>query len=327
MKPTISIVIVNYQTAAMVCDCLHSLIPQIHGIGQIIIVDNASGDDSVEKLNAFIANCGLARVCRVLSNDFNGGFSYGNNSGIRLALAVMTPPDYLFLLNPDTLVSPGAIAQLLQFMHSHPKVGIAGSRLLNADGGIECSAHVFPSPLGELEGGARLGILSKLLRRHVVPIAPRQIEHPCDWVSGASMVVRRQVFEDIGLLDEGYFLYFEEVDFCHRSKNADWECWHVPGAHVVHLEGAATGITQAAKRRPAYWYNSRRRYFVKHHGVGGLILADILWSLGRISYLLRRLLHLGAQGAYRDPKWFMFDLLWGDLRGLTNIMTWRIHRE
>jgi hypothetical protein len=129
------------------------------------------------------------------------------------------------------------------------------------------------------------------------------------------MMVRREVFEQIGLLDEGYFLYFEELDFCERARAAGWEVWHEPRARIVHLEGASTGISQPGRRRPAYWYDSRRRFFLKRYGVRGLIAADVCWAAGRSLLLLRRLLRLGGS-TEGDPLKFSRDLLIGDLRSL-----------
>jgi hypothetical protein len=221
------------------------------------------------------------------------------------------------LLNPDTVAREGAIKVLVGFMDGHPRAGIAGSLLENADGGVECSAHRIHSPLSELDAGARLGLLSRLLHRYVVSECPAAEAHQCDWVSGASLIVRREVLEQVGLMDDGFFLYFEEVDFCRRAQQAGWECWYVPDSRVVHLEGASTGIRATAKRRAKYWYDSRRRFFVKHYGIIGLVAADVLWAIGRFSFLLRRGLRLGARSNVNyDPKWFMFDLLWGDLRAI-----------
>jgi hypothetical protein len=152
--------------------------------------------------------------------------------------------------------------------------------------------------------------------------------HQCDWVSGASLIVRREVIEQVGLMDEGYFLYFEEVDFCRRAREAGWECWYVPDSRVMHLEGASTGINAVAKRRGGYWYDSRRRYFVKHFGIAGLVAADVLWAIGRSMYSIRRILTLGAaRFTANDPKWFTFDLLWGDLRAMLNGKAWSIPRS
>lgn len=310
------IVIVNYRTADLVVDCLRSLAPQRGdlGDGHVVIADNASGDGSVQKLEAVIAVEGWTVWASVLPLPRNGGFAYGNNAGIHAALGAGQPADYVMLLNPDTVVRPGAIRALVGFMAAHPEAGIVGSLIENPSGSVDRSAHRIPSPLGELESTARLRVLSRLLQRYSVSPLLCNEAHACDWVSGASLLIRRPVLEQVGLLDEGYFLYFEEVDFCCRVRNAGWQVWYAPESRVLHLEGAATGIRAAAKRRPAYWYDSRRRFFIKHHGVLGLLAADLLWAAGRMAYLARLALGLAKRG--NDPKYFMFDLLWGDLRAL-----------
>jgi GT2 family glycosyltransferase len=318
LATTVWIVIVNYRTSGLAVDCLRSVAPQIADLGaaKVVVVDNASDDGSVARLRETIVSQGWEDWASVIPAERNGGFAYGNNLGIRLALRQRDRPDYLLLLNPDTIVRPGAIRALVDFMNGHPGAGIAGSRLENANGGAERSAHTAPSPLGELESGARLGVLSRALHRYGVAPPARDAAHECDWVSGASLIVRRKVIEDIGLLDEGFFLYFEEVDFCTRARKAGWQVWFVPESCVVHLEGASTGIQKVARRRPQYWYDSRRRYFTKHFGVAGLVLADVLWAAGRATLTLRRALGLGSGGPVQDPKWFAFDLLWGDFRSL-----------
>lgn len=310
------IVIVNYRTADLAIDCLRSLAPQAGDLegGRVLVADNASGDGSVEKLAAAIAAEGWSAWAEVLPLPCNGGFAYGNNAGIRAALEAEPPVDYVMLLNPDTVVRPGALRELVDFMVAHPATGVTGSLIENPDGDVDRTAHRMPSPLGELDGAARLGVLSRLLHRYVVSPPLRDTAHECDWVSGAALIVRRQVLEQVGLLDEGFFLYFEEVDFCCRVRSAGWQVWYVPQARVLHLEGASTGIRAAAKRRPAYWYDSRRRFFVKHHGILGLLAADLFWAAGRLSYLARLALGLAKRG--NDPRHFMFDLLWGDLRAL-----------
>lgn len=313
------IIIVNYRTAELTIDSLRSLATQVVdlGGGRVVVVDNNSGDGSTEKLSSTIEREGWSGWASVIPLDRNGGFAYGNNAGIRAALASADNVNYVMLLNPDTVVREEAIKTLVGFMDKHPHVGTAGSLLENKDGDVECSAHRIHSPLSELDAGARLGLLSRLLHRYVVSESPAAKAHQCDWVSGASLIVRREVIEQVGLMDEGYFLYFEEVDFCRRAQQAGWECWYVPDSRVMHLEGASTGIRATAKRRAKYWYDSRRRFFVKHYGIVGLVVADVLWGIGRFSFLLRRGLCIGARSReYNDPKWFTFDLLWGDLRAI-----------
>lgn len=316
MSGCVYIVIVNYRTADLVIDCLRSLATQVGdlGGGRVSVIDNASGDGSVPKLVHAIEREGWSSWAQVVPQERNGGFSFGNNAGIRLALATAKRVDYVMLLNPDTIAREGAVKALAAFLDHHPHAGIAGSLLENRDGGVERSAHRVHSPLSELNAGARLGVLNRLLRRYVALDGSSAEAHRCDWVSGASLIVRREVIEQVGLMDEGYFLYFEEVDFCRRAQQAGWECWYVPDSRVMHLEGASTGVSVAAKRRARYWYDSRRRFFAKHYGIAGLVAADMLWAIGRFSFLLRRGLRIGASSrANNDPKWYMFDLLWGDL--------------
>jgi hypothetical protein len=127
------------------------------------------------------------------------------------------------------------------------------------------------------------------------------------------MMLRTALFRDLGLMDEGFFLYYEEVDYCYRAAAQGWETWFVPASRVVHMEGSSTGIRQRGRRRARYWFDSRRRFFRKAYGVSGWLWADCLWALGRLIWTARRLLGLARPGI-EDPKRFEYDLLWGDLR-------------
>ncbi len=325
-KPVTWIITVNYRTADLVINSLRALDSQKDALGggQVIIVDNASGDGSAEKIAAAIDSEGWDSWASIMLMSRNGGFAFGNNAGFSRAFSSAEHLDYLMLLNPDSVARKGAIESLITFMGEHPKAGIAGSRLENENGGIECSAHRFHSPLSELLEGARLGFLDRFLSNYEVTPALRDEAHLCDWVSGSSMIIRREVIEEIGLMDEGFFLYFEEVDFFQRAAKAGWQTWYVPESIVMHIEGASTGI-KSTKRRPAYWYNSRRRYFVKHYGILALVMADLLWSIGRLTFFMRRFLKLGAQGELRDPKYYSFDLLWGDLKAILTGKVWKIY--
>src|SRR5690606_38890143 len=258
----------------------------------------------------------------------NGGFAAGNNVGIRWAMdrsmAEGGAPDFVLLLNPDTVVRPGAIREMLAFMDARPQVGICGCSLEDGAGVVQHTAHRFPSPLGELDRGARLGLLRRMLARHVdAPPQPGAEPVACDWVSGASMLVRRRVFDTIGLMDEGFFLYYEDVDFCARAVAAKFGVAYVPSARVLHVEGQSTGIArpgagagEVRARRAPYWYGSRRRFFVKRYGVWGLIKSDVLWAIGRLTFVVRRALRLGSGGPDSDPARFARDLLGGDLRAV-----------
>lgn len=305
------IVIVNYRTAQLAIDCLHSLAPQIDALPgtQVVVTDNASDDDSVERLTTAVHGNGWSNWCSILPLPRNGGFAWGNNEAIRPALASADAPAYVLLLNPDTVARDGAIAALLQFMDAHPQVGIAGSRLEDPDGRVQRSAFRFPGVMSELESGIRLSVVSQALERFVVAPPPPAEACRVDWVAGASMIVRRAVFDRVGLLDDKYFMYYEEVDFCLRANRAGWPCWYVPASRVVHLVGQSSGVTdekRRKKRRPGYWFESRRRYFRLHSGRLGTLLADSVWVIGRILY---RTTVLARKHPPNDPERLLGDFV------------------
>ena len=328
MSP-IFVAIVNYRTGRLVVDCLESLLPMLADLrgGRVIVVDNDSGDDSVAVIGAAIAQRGWSAWAELLVLPRNGGFAYGNNAAIARARALAPAFGAVLLLNPDTVARPGAIRFLIEHLDAHAQTGIVGALIENEAGQPESSAHPQPSPLRELEDAARFAPLSRWLSGSDTAWIPRSVPHECDWVSGACMAVRREVLDAVGPMDEGFFLYFEEVEFCLRARQAGWHCWFVPAARVLHFEGAATGIRIARRRRPAYWYTSRRRFFVKAYGVAGLLRADALWALGRFSLVARRALGMGGrQGRDDEPTWLARDLLVGDIKALVSGELRRIPR-
>jgi len=329
MDRPVWVIVVNYRTPALAIECLASIEAMVGDLrgGRVVVVDNDSADGSSAQIGAAIHRHAWHGWAEVLAMPRNGGFAYGNNAGLRHAISSHPTLGCAILLNPDTVVAPGAIGSLLAYLDEHPKVGIAGARIVNEKGWPESSAHRLPSPLGELEDAAQFAPLSRVLHAHAVSPPIASAAHLCDWVSGACMAIRREVFDAVGPLDEGYFLYFEEVDYCLRAKRAGWHCAFVPEACVTHLEGASTGIAIGRRRRPGYWYASRRRFFVKAYGVLGLLWADTLWSIGRITLLARRVLRFGGRaGAEREPSRLALDLLWGDLKAAATGEWRRIER-
>jgi hypothetical protein len=306
------VVILNYRTADLTIACLRSLARELLGSSnvEVVVADNASGDGSAERIARAIADGGMSGWARCEPLRKNGGYAYGNNAPIRKALKRPHPPELFLLLNPDTEVMPGAIKALVEFMRLHPECAIAGSRLLDEQGRPHCSAFNFPSAWSELERGVELGFVSRLLAKRStqrpIPDLPAEV----DWVAGASMLVRREVFETIGLMDESYFLYFEEVDFLLRAKRAGFRTFYVPRSRVVHHMGGSTGVTDEKlppSRIPTYWFASRRRYFLKNHGVTHALLADAAFLGGRS---VRRLRMLIAPKVTRpDPPRMVRDYL------------------
>lgn len=292
MSPRILVAIVNYRSADLVLDCVRSLAGDNKDVF-VVVVDNDSGDGSKERLQRGLEALGCTDWVDFVALEHNGGFAHGNNAAIRRGLEKNGGkwPDFVWFLNPDTYVRPGACAELTSFLDAHPDVGIVGSRLEDPDGTGQASRYRFPSIASEFEAGLRLGVISRLLSNKVVATPLVDHDHETGWVAGASMMVRKAVFDDIGLMDDAYFLYFEETDFCLAAKRAGWRCWYVPKSRVVHLVGQSTGVTvrnAAPRRLPIYWHASRRRYFTKNHGRLTTFCADIAWTVGYTTWRIRR---------------------------------------
>jgi GT2 family glycosyltransferase len=207
------------------------------------------------------------------------------------------PPQYFLLLNADTIVRPNAFKALVDFMDEHPEVGIAGCRLEDPDGSAQRSAFNFQTPASEFEANMKLGLVTRLLKRWMVAPPVRDKTFQTDWVSGACMIMRGEVCRDIGLLDEGLYTYFDDCDFCFRARAAGWPTWYVPTGRVVHLVGQSTGFKpKNPNRLPSYFFEARRRYFLKNRGPVFAAMADAAQIAGLALWRARVLL-TGKQGS------------------------------
>ncbi|HET7794900.1 MAG TPA: glycosyltransferase family 2 protein [Rhizobacter sp.] len=312
VRPPVLVAIVNYRTGKLVVECLRSLAPEVAAIPgtHVTVVDNCSGDGSADVIAAAIAAEGWSGWAELVRAPVNGGFSYGNNTAVRPALASTNPPAYYWILNPDTQVRPGGLTALVDFLESHPRVGIAGSRMIGSDGQPWPYAFRFPSILSEFASGLRLGFVGRLLKKHIVLRRMGDTDEQVDWLPGASMLVRREVFDSVGLMDEGYFLYFEETDFCLTARRAGWLTWYVPQSCVVHIAGQSTGVTgdkETVNRRPQYWFESRRRYWVKNHGRFYAAMTDLVWALAFSTLKLRGLFQRDKPATH--PPHYFRDIL------------------
>lgn len=236
---TIGIIIVSYNTCALLRDCLASLRTCALPL-RVVVVDNGSRDESVAMVRNEFPEVNL------VAHGANVGFAQANNLGFAWFTAQPEGmPPYLLLLNPDTVVHPGALESLVAFLEQHPRVGLVGPRLLNPDGTRQAAAFRFPTllmtmldlfPPGEVLPGRLYeswwhGRYPQ--EQHELPFA---IDHPL----GACMLVRRTTLEQVGSLDAHYFMYSEEVEWCWRIRQAGWAIWQVPAARVTHVGGAAT---------------------------------------------------------------------------------------
>lgn len=314
MHGTVLTVILNYRTADMTRRAAEAAVVAMDGIaGSVLIVDNDSGDGSYARLCEVFA--GHPRV-RVIASDRNGGFGAGNNFGMRAGLPGGARPDHVYLLNSDAFPEPDAIALLRDHLDADPACGIAGSFIFGTDDVPHVTAFRFPSVWSELEGAAKTGVLSRLLRRHVVPMGlPRQTQ-PVDWLAGASMMLRSDMLDRIGAFDETFFLYFEETDLCLRAARAGWRCDYLPASRVAHVGSASTGMKRW-DRVPEYWFDSRWHYFAKNHGRGYALAATAMHLAGAGIWGLRRMVQRKPAGA---PPYFLRDLV---RHTLMNAVPWR----
>lgn len=299
--PTLSCVIVNYRTPYLVQDCLASLLPELVGMdARVVVVDNHSGDDSAEVIKAWLDNYDAdGKVIFVRSSE-NGGFAAGNNIGIQAQKA-----QYYLLINSDTLIRPAAIRIILDTALSFPEAGLISPRLEWPDGTGQESCFRFPSPFSELSDASDTGIVDRLLANYIVALpVQRRIAWP-QWTSFAGVLIKDEVFRQIGLLDEGYFMYFEDVEFCHRASKAGWTIVHNPEASIVHLRGGSSSVkkqTKLKKRVSKYFYASRTRYYYQTYGRLGLTSANLLWWMGRAISKTRQLMGRSDKAAI-EGKW------------------------
>jgi GT2 family glycosyltransferase len=328
----VAVVIVTFRSAQLTIEALQSVAAERTASGlrvRAIVVDNDSGD--LPTIARAAEQQGWTSWLTLVGAPKNGGFAYGNNVGIARAYAQGTP-DYIYLLNPDAQVRPGGIATLIQFLTEHPDVGIAGSSFENLDGSDWPIAFRFPTLFSEIDGGLQWGLVSRLLKRWVVARIMTKTPQPVDWICGASMMIRPAVLTAIGGMDEHYFLYFEETDFCRRARVAGHPTWYVPQSRVMHVMGQSTGVTdtrRGPRRLPGYWFESRRRYYLLAFGVWRAVLIDLVAVLANsIGYLKRALLgrrRAGVPHFIRDL--IRHSVLWPWNHPVTRIPKADIHRR
>lgn len=224
----VSVVIVNWNTRDLLLQTLESLHRETHRVTfETIVVDNGSTDGSAELVRQ------VWRQVHLISLPANRGFAVGNNTGFQIASG-----RYLLLLNSDTIVLPTTLQGMVRFLDSHPEAGCVGCRHLNPDGTLQGSMDTFPSLLKDFlcyTELRRLPILLPFLRKRYPWWTDHAQVREVDWVNGACMMVRREVITEVGGLDEGFFIYAEELDWCYRIRQAGWHVWFTPEAEVIHI--------------------------------------------------------------------------------------------
>lgn len=314
--PRLLTVILNWRSAEMTLRAAEHALAAMQGLqGALTIVDNDSQDGSFEEMTAEVAARGwdsAAVPVRVIQSGVNGGFGAGNNVGIRAGLPGGARPDYVYILNSDAFPEPGAIRALLAHLEAHPATGFAGSFLVGDDGVPHRTAFRFPSIAGEFEAQVRLGPVSRLLRPHIVAQPIPEATTRVDWLAGASLMMRQDVLDRIGLFDETFFLYFEETDLCHRAARAGFPADYVRESVVMHIGSVSTGMKKW-QRIPGFWLDSRLHYFVQTHGAAYAALATLAHVAGGVVWRVRRFIQRKDRN---DPPGYLRDLSLHALRHL-----------
>jgi len=280
--------IINFRTGDLTLSCIQSALEALGDTSaRIVVVDNRSNDGSADEIERWIAAQNPTVPVTLIRSATNSGFSGGHNQGINALEA-----EYYLVLNSDAAIRSGFFDALFSAAETNPEAGLFAPCIEYKDGTQQVSCFRFPSPASELIRGAKSGPVTRLLKAHEValsmPPAPDQI----DWASFACILLRGSMIAEIGPMDEGYFLYFEDAEYCWRARKAGWKIVHVPEARAVHFRGGSgpvKALQQEKKRLPAYYYASRARFLYQAYGWTGVITANTLWSLGRGLAQMRRL--------------------------------------
>lgn len=296
------IVLLNYKTPDMLIDCLESLLEEARTLSaKVVVVDNRSEDDSLPRISDWITRRAAADVVELVASDYNGGFSFGNNLGISHIDA-----DLYLLLNSDTIIRKDAIATLVQHALDYPEVGLVSPRLEWLDSEPQESCFRYYRPISQLLRASSTGLIKRIFPAAEVALRVVDVDSEPEWTSFACVLIRKEVMDQIGLLDQEYFMYFEDIDYCYRARQAGWTIRNCIDARVVHLRGGSSPVKEnqsQRKRQARYYYESRTRYFFKTYGWFGLLAANVLWSAGWLIAMVRSGLQQSFQSTTCESEW------------------------
>ncbi|RIK31020.1 MAG: glycosyltransferase family 2 protein [Chloroflexi bacterium] len=261
----LGLVILNYNTRALLRDCLRSLSETRNVAVEIIVVDNASTDGSAEMVRAEFVGKAQPNV-RLIASAVNGGYAHGNNLALREFLAQPQPPRALMLLNSDTIVPPEALSRLMAFLDAHPDAGIVGPKLTLRDGSLDLACRrSFPTPqvsLYRMLGLAKLFPRSKRFGQYNLTYLDENETAQVDSVVGAAMLMRTAALQQAGLLDEAFFMYGEDLDLALRIKQKGWNAYYYPGATILHYKRESS---KRSKKAQIEFYRAMYIFYAKHY--------------------------------------------------------------
>ncbi len=293
--------IINYRTGDLTIAAAQSVLETMGDrAGAVVIVDNASGDGSADQIADWIGTRADSRL-HLIRSATNSGFSGGHNQ----TFSAFPDADFYLVLNSDAWLRPGFFDAILQVAEAHPQAGLIGPRLEHEDGTRQDSCFRCPGALSEVIRGARTGPVTALLRRHVVSLPMPPDPDAVDWMSFACILVRGAMLREIGPMDEGYFLYFEDTEYGLRAKRAGWALHYTEAARAVHLHGKSGGLESDRERRarlPRFYWCARTRLLRQANGPLGPLLGNLGWIAGRAVARLRLFTGRGIPRAH-DGEW------------------------
>jgi N-acetylglucosaminyl-diphospho-decaprenol L-rhamnosyltransferase len=304
--PDVTVIVVNYNTAHLL-DQMFAALSRARGVLrlQIIVVDNASGDGSVDFLRARYASVEL------IANSTNVGFARANNQALPLVRG-----RYVLLLNTDAFVSCDTLQKTVDFMDSHPRYGVLGVKLVGSDNTLQPSCRYFPTPWNIFLAATGLGRFFPGTRLVDDMSWDHAVERECDWVPGCYYLVRREVIERVGLFDPRYFLYYEEIDHCRAVRQAGWSVVYYPFTQVTHIGGKSAEsygqLTSSGRQIFPLQIESELLYFRKHHGLKGVFGAVLLAMLSDAMRGCKGLLQRGDMARFGEAarhSWTVLKVL------------------
>jgi GT2 family glycosyltransferase len=303
----VSIVVVSYNTKDLLRACLASAMPVHTRGGEIIVVDNASADGSADMVEREFP---CVEVIRAAGNV---GFAAGNNLALRRARG-----RYFLLLNPDAALVDDTAGALAAYLDAHTDVAIVGPTVRFPDGRFQSSGFDFPSVGSELRESRSVDWLARLAGSRPRPAAAEMAAEDVDWVDGSCLMIRREAVEAVGLLDEQYFLYGEEVDWCYRVKRAGWRVVAVRAASALHHRGQSTGAVPDAT--VAYLTDTRLRFFRTHRGTLTAFFVSTVFALGCLKQIAAARIRSGERGPASHGARIRLKAVWHWWLGL-----WPLH--
>lgn len=297
----IGVSIINYRTGAMTIAAARSVLDDLGDRdARVVIVDNLSGDGSAEEIAAWIEDTGDPRLVLVRSAT-NSGFSGGHNQGIAAAPGA----EHYLILNSDALLRPGFFDAILAAAEASPEAGLIAPQLEDEDGTVQESCFRIASPASEFIRGAGSGPVTRVLHHRVMALGTDPDPALVEWASFACILVRGAALRDVGPMDEGYFLYFEDAEYALRLRRAGWGIARAPAARAVHFRGGSGPVKahiRARKRLPGYYWRSRARFMRQAHGPLGPLAANLGWAAGRALTQARRLTGHGVMPPF-EREW------------------------